>query len=462
MGYRLARSVRSSGLARGGFLLLAALLLVLAVPGPSPAGPLPTTTGDHAPFPAPARRLTLGEFLDLVSAPEALDLNLVVRDSVPKGRPLGYSFAKMTCREALELVLSLEGLELIPFRPGIYVVQSAQDRRGVGTVERRVYRLTYTTAEKVLTALRANPGLLARIDLGGCTAGPDGKTLVLYDAPRGHEAMVEALGQFDRAAGTRTEVISLGYLSKEDLDAALRALGPEATGGVLPENLAHLKAAGSVAVNGPPEQIARLRSLVEKLSVAPEQVQIGVTSSSLSRDRSREMGLAIDNVSFAVLPGHPPTIGGRVVYGSSSHRSSGSGTLWITALSGYPARFSLGEVFMIPVTQVIVGPGGPVVAGTGANEVPVGLMLEVLPRVTGPLVSVDVSFVDESPTRVSDVGVDRSSRNLVTKAVLRRGQSIAIGGLNRALSETGGSGVANLLRRCSDRGESLSIILTVR
>ena len=393
--------------------LLLALLLSTAV----------IAAGDP-PFPHPERSFTLGEFLRAVAAPDALDLNLVVRASVPRDHRIETSFREMSCRQALDLVLALEELELVEFRPGLYIVARQQDRVASGPTLQRRFQLTHATAERVIAALRASPRLAARIDVDGLSAGTDPHTLIAVDSAAGLAALGDALATLDAASSRRPVVLPVSFLGRAELDAALRTLGPEALAGLPPTEIANLPNGRGIAVNGTPDQVERVKAVLAQLDVPPASVTVGVSSASRAGERSRRS--SIDS-------------GGTVADDRLSTNSDQSGVIWVTTLSGSPARIALQQIFNVRLAQV-------------NHEVPVGLALEVLPRVAGSAVLVTVRLVDSSPTRVSDVGVDRSTRDLVTDALVPRGGSLLIGGLSTALAQSARADVlgATALRRSSD------------
>lgn len=385
---------------------------------------------DDPPFPYPDRAFTVGEFLRLVA--RALDLNFVVRDSVPKTRRLEATFRNMSCRQALDLVLALEELQMVEFRPGLYVITRASDRFDGGALTQRRFVLTHTTAARVIAAIRANPRLAAQVDVARLSAGGDERTLIAMGSPASHAALTDALGSLDAPSGRAPVVLPLSFIGREELDAALGAMGPAALGGLRREEIAYLPNRRGVAVNGTPEQVDRLRTLIAQLDVAPESVTLGVASANRVAERARTQGL---------------DTAGNVRYERTASASAQDGVLWLTTLSGEPARIAIEQVF-----NVALAPGL-------ASEVPVGLALEVLPRVQGRAVLVTVSLVDSSPNRISDAGVDRSQRSLLTTALVPRGGSISIGGLATALRD---SGRTDLLASRRSRLSDLSLTLFVR
>jgi type II secretory pathway component GspD/PulD (secretin) len=450
---RTRRPVRS----RPG-LVLTAVLAVAAFAAAAAAA----RADETAPFPVTDRYLTIGEFLEIVSGPDCLDVNLVVKPQVDRKKTLGYTFQRMTCREALDLVLSLESLRSVPFRPGVVVITTTTDRAGPLAVAQRSFTLAHATPDRIIAYIRASRALAAEIDADRLTAAPDGRTLVAIDDPRGLAAVARVVAELDVPRSGPTVVIELSHVTFEELQAAMRRLGPDATGGLGPDAIVYLSARRAIAVSATPDQVARLRALIRELDVPPESVQIGVTSAGLTRDASAESGLEVNDISFPVLPGRPRPIGGRVAYARNRARTATTGTLWVTTLSGSPARFSVGQIFNVQIPSTVIGQGGAVAVGANVQEVPVGQTLEVLPIVRGRLVSVEVRLLDETPTQISSFGVDRSTRNLIARAMLARGQSMQIGGIAQSLADRRVAGFGELLRSHRDRQQDLAVVLTVR
>ena len=409
-------------------------------------------TGQDPPFPAVDRELTLGEFLDLVSGPDLLALNLMVRDSVPKQKVLTCRLSGLSCREALRLVVHLERLKLEVFKPGVTVVGIDADKPLKASV-RRTFHLDRASPREVLNHIRRDSELTARIDWDQVSVDETRRILTLASDPATLSRISERIGTSEMS-GSQTAVIPLGFGSFDDLRSALAALGPEATAGINPDNLVYVKNQNAVLVNGTPDQLDRLRKLVSGLNVAPESVQIGVSSIGSSAESGSASGLDVGWTKNRV--------GGRVVYSSTKGSSSQSQVMWVTTLSGSPARFQLAQIFNIPIYQTTTMPGAPTLITAQPQEIPVGLTLEVIPFVAGQSVTVDLRLADESPLAVHSYGVDRASRVLITRVTLPRGGNTTIGGFRQALVQIGRSGVADLMTRRSSRQEDLTVFLSVR
>lgn len=310
-------------------LLLALLLLC----GSTSAADWPACPGDLRPYPGSSGSTTLGEFLKRVAARDALDVGLAIRDSVDRDRPLELPLERLTCREALELVVGLEGLEVEVYRPQLWVVQSAKDQRKVRRIDGSI--------------------------LGPSAAPPP-----------------------PRATGVPRE-------------------------GTRPP---------------PTEDL-------------PETVQIGVSLAGVSS---------------------------RADLRSGTSSMTEDRTLQIATLSGSPASFSLGQVFSVQTPVTVLGPRGQVTVGGDVREVLVGLSLEVLPVVRGHLVDLEVNLLDEAPGRVTALGVDRSSRHLVTRVMVPRPGSTTIGGFGRAFREAGREGLLSRLTASGRSVDTLRVTLSVR
>lgn len=419
-----------------------------------------TPVQDH-PFPEPDRHFTLGEFLRTIAAPFCLNMNLIVKGAVPREKRLDYTFRGMSCREALDLVISAEELKLVEFRPGIYFITPAAERAPSGSLSQRVFQLTHSTADKVIALIRANKRLAAEIDVDGLSVGSDPHTLIAYDSAEGLAAVSRALGTLDGASIRHPSFIPVSFLDGPELLAALKAFGPEPLAGLDTKDVVYVPQRRGVLVDGTPDQVQALKALIAQIDVAPETVTLGISNPSRTSETASRTGIDATQ-PIVITPGASNRIGGQVVYDRTRTSSAQSGVLWVTTLSGSPARIGIEQIFTIPIVSTTTTGAGTAQTSRTPQEVPVGLSLEVLPRVAGPIVLVDVSLTDSSPTAVTDIGVNRSQRALITKAAVRRGGSITIGGMATALRDSGNPGALGLVRAHSSRTTDLDIILFVR
>lgn len=315
-----------------------------------------------------------------------------------------------------------------------------------GGLTMRSFVLRHTTAERLIARLTAQPRLAERVDVDGLSPGSDPHTLVAVGSEARMAALVECLGVLDADSGRIPVVLPVSFLSREELEPALRALGADALGGLDPGEIAYLPAGHGVAVNGTPDQVQRVKAVLAQIDVAPVSVTIGVASASASSERTRASGVGLD---------------GTVAHDRSASKSNQSGVVWVTTLSGSPAHIALQQVFNVALTQSVSTAGGTL-SSQAVNEVPVGLALEVTPRVMGDAVQVEVSLVDSAATRVSDIGVDRSERAVLTTVRVPRGGSAQIGGMETALEDSSRPDALGLLSAARERRQSLSLTLFVK
>ena len=339
-----------------------------------------------------------------------------------------------------------------------FTVESLDPASGRPGVSIRSYQINSIKASRARDLLLALPDVQSLIRPDQIIPGRDDRQLVVIGSDRAHRLISASLAGFDTPRHSTTGTIPLSFISFEKVRAVVDQMGPDVFGGLKGKDLVYLPSQRTLLVRGSPASIDRLRSFIARADLAPQSVQIGLTSTTRNAESSFQRGLSLDPISVDAR--NPSRIGGRVVYADERSRGHGQQTVWVTTLDGSPARFGLGEIFNVVTPITIFGPG-TVASILQPREVFVGTNLSVTPVVRGRMVEVEVGFSQDTPTRVGPLGVDRATGSVITRVMVPRGGEASIGGLLGHMKRTN---VINgpLFEALSRRGEDTAITIHVK
>ena len=175
-----------------------------------------------------------------------------------------------------------------------------------------------------------------------------------------------------------------------------------------------------------PENLARIAKVIEQLDMPLKQVEIKVLVTELSDSIMRDIGLSAAQV---IIPSGKFSVVSNLI--NSSKEVNIRSQMSLKTLSSYPAslQVSKDEIFGTTVTRYSDGR-----EVTSVIREPVGDFLQVLPTVN----SDGTITVALMPT-ISSVGEDKSlqERTILTQVVINNGDTIALGGVSEARSESG-------------------------
>lgn len=233
------------------------------------------------------------------------------------------------------------------------------------------------------------------------------------------------------------EIITLRYRNVEQVLPILRPLVEP--GGALTGMQDQLVIRASAA------NIAELRKVLDSIDRMPRRLLISVRqnadASSASRSASVSGTVGSGNVVISNQPGgasNERNITGRIVDSRSS--ASDGVTQTIQVLEGNPAMIQVGESVPVPSRTVTRTVNGVVVTDSVAYR-DIGSGFQVIPRLSGDRVMLEIASSRDTPTGSSAPGSAPGSANIqraATTISTRLGEWVELGGLDGSESRTSG------------------------
>lgn len=237
------------------------------------------------------------------------------------------------------------------------------------------------------------------------------------------------------------EIITLQHRSADYLIPQIQPL--------LPPGAAITGVGEKLFVRTPPQSLAQIRELVSALDTPVRRLMISVRSDGESTDAGAGGGL---QGNVRIINGQVGAGGTASVY-SSSRASRNDISSQVQTIDGGRAVLHVGQSFVVPMRQVLIGPGGAIVADTLVQrQIDSGFV--ATPRLAGNTVMVEISPQLEtfSPQPGQPAGAIRTER-LSTTVSGRVGEWMVLGGASSADSGSSGgvghygTGSANRQRR---------------
>jgi type II secretory pathway component HofQ len=276
--------------------------------------------------------------------------------------------------------------------------------------------------------------------------------LVLAAALSGGAALAQAL---------QTEIIPLRHRMAAEMIPLLQPLaGPG--GAVTGMN-------SQLIVRASPEHLAGIQRVLAQMDAPPRRLMITVRQGRTGHASGLDAGAAasLGSDRLRVLAGGPvPNSGAGVQYRSGDRQVTGaireystqgqdSSEQRVQAIEGQPAMIQVGQSMPVPQRQVVRGPGGvvQVIDGTQYRDATTGF--QVLPRVNGQQVTLDINPQRNTPGAYPG---SMQVQQLSTQVSGRLGEWIELGGV---LDSASGGSSGQLYRQSGSGTEQRSVQVRV-
>ncbi len=407
--------------------------------------------------------------------------HVAAADMVPILRPLVDDDAHMAAHaESNSLIISAPAGSVE--RMGQLIERFDRDTHGLT----EVVELEHANAREVVETIRelepeerAGRRLLLAAD-------ERGNSILLGGDPQRRPAIRSLIQELDsqREDEEGSGVIYLRYAEAEDVLPILQGLAedmeaPEEDAWRLSIH-AH-ESTNALILNGPPDAVARLRTVVRRLDIRRAQVLVEAIIAEVSMDRLREMGVqwgalgdpnvglinfgaagagSLSNVGRAAAEGTVPNVEGATVGAADSQGNVG---VLLRALAADSDTNVLSTPSIMTMdneeAEIVVGENVPFVTGRAIEDSgqafssiqreDVGVQLSILPQINeGDALKLtlekEVSAVAEQPEGAQDLVT--TMRSINTTAMVDDGQMIVLGGLMNEQVQTTTQSVPGLGR----------------
>ena len=238
------------------------------------------------------------------------------------------------------------------------------------------------------------------------------------------------------ALRAEVEIIPLRYRTVDQVLPVLRPLVEP--GGALSG------AQNQVIIRASPANIADLKRVLASIDAPQRRLMISVRQDLGAADASRGAGVSATVGSRSVVISNEPGGAGRgrgvnVRIDDSNTRRDERVDQQVQALEGSPAFISTGSLQPLPTRNVARTPGGGIIVTDSVNYRDVSTGFEVVPRLAGDRVFLDINPRRETPGPGGTVNVQRVS----TSAGGRLGEWFEIGSFAQSSSTQSGGIVSS-------------------
>ncbi|BAU57925.1 general secretion pathway protein D [Halorhodospira halochloris] len=301
------------------------------------------------------------------------------------------------------------------------------------------------------------------------TADERSNSVLVAGDPTRRSAVLKLIEELDEQLSEEegTAVSYLRYADAEEIVPVLEGLAEGMMDGA--EEMADIsihahESTNSLVIDGPPDAVESLRSVVNRLDVRRAQVHVEAIIAEVSADRERELGVqwgalgergvgvinfgaagegSLSNIARAVEEGTPPGVSG-ITAGAADRGGNLGAMLRVLASHSDTNILSTPSIMTMDneEAEIVVGQNVPFVTGRAIEESgqafssiqreDVGIQLRIVPQINeGDALKLEIekeiSGVEDPPDGAEDLVT--SMRSITTTAMVDDGQIIVLGGL---------------------------------
>lgn len=165
---------------------------------------------------------------------------------------------------------------------------------------------------------------------------------------------------------------------------------------------------------------AEIRQLVTALDTPLRRLMISVRQEGADNGNTDGAGVS----GRIELGNGPPAVSGRGHIYQSESRSRRNVAQQVQTIDGGRAAIMMGQSYVLPMRQLVIGPGGAILSETLVQR-DLGTGFVAVPRLSGERVTVEVSPRDDTPGPLPG---SVNSQRLLTTVAGRLGEWIELGG----------------------------------